>query len=244
MDPIGMTAASGIRARMESLDMLANNLANAATGGYKGDQEFYSLYSAAQAGGDGVVTTMPVVEKPWIDFSQGVLRPTGNSTDLALSGKGLFVVDGPTGPLYTRNGGFRLSAAGDLVTTEGYPVRKVGGGNIRLDPSREFQVTPDGNISQGGKPVAQLEIVEFPKNDAVVKSGNSYFRPTDPKVQPARVTAAEVQQGKIEGSNVVTAQAAVRLVGVMRQFEMLQKAITLSAEMNRKAVEEVARVGG
>lgn len=93
MDPLSATAASGLRARMESLDLLANNVANASTGGYKADREFYSLYAAPEAD-DG--STMPVIERPWVDLSQGVLQTTGNSLDVALNGKGFFSVQAPT----------------------------------------------------------------------------------------------------------------------------------------------------
>ena len=91
MDALTISAASGLRARMESLDLLANNLANAATGGFKSDREFYGLYSSAAAeAGDSGLATVPAIEKRWTDFSQGTLRKTGNSLDLALSGKGFF----------------------------------------------------------------------------------------------------------------------------------------------------------
>jgi len=96
MDALTAIAASGLRSRMESLDLLANNIANATTGGYKSDREFYSLYSAPEAES---LSTMPVIERPWTDFSQGSLRRTGNPLDLALSGKGFFAVTGPAGPL-------------------------------------------------------------------------------------------------------------------------------------------------
>jgi flagellar basal-body rod protein FlgF len=244
MDPLGMMAASGLRSRMDSLDLLANNLANAATGGYKSDGEFYSLYSTQSGDGvDASHSTMPVVEKTWTDFSQGVLRGTGNPTDLALSGNGLFAVNGPSGVLYTRNGSLRLSTTGQLVTAEGYSVRGQGGGGIQVDPAKEFEVSEDGTVRQAGQTLGQLEIVEFPKGSALIKTGNNYFRSGDPKTLPAPAVTTEVQQGRIEDSNVAVAHSAVRLVGVMRQFEMLQKAITIGAEMNRKAVEEVARVG-
>ena len=110
MDPLTATAASGLRARMESLDLLANNVANAATGGYKADREFYSLYADPEAADSGSASAMPLIEKPWTDLSQGVLQNTGGPFDLALSGRGFFAVNGPSGPLYTRNGSFRLAA--------------------------------------------------------------------------------------------------------------------------------------
>src|SRR5208282_698086 len=137
MDPITISAASGLRARMDSLDMLANNLANESAGGYKVDREFYSLYVAPEtAGSTPDADTLPVIEKPWTDFSQGELRSTGSPLDVALTGKGFFTVAGPNGPLYTRNGAFRISAAGDMLGAEGYLLQKVGGGNLTVDPSR------------------------------------------------------------------------------------------------------------
>ena len=86
MDPLTISAASGLRVRLESLDLLANNLANAATAGYKSDREFYSLYTAPEVLEDNAApSTLPVVERRWTDFSQGTLTPTGNPLDLALA---------------------------------------------------------------------------------------------------------------------------------------------------------------
>ena len=77
----------------------------------------------------------------------------------------------------------------------------------------------------------------------LAKQGNNYFRAADPAVAPTAASGVDVQQGKLEGSNVGSAESAVRLVNVMRQFEMLHKAISIGVEMNKKAMEEVARVG-
>ena len=117
MDAMSIAAASGMRSRMDSLEMLANNLANAATDGFKSDREGYGLYLAPEAAGaeSSLPATLPVVERHWTDFGQGLLHSTGNALDLALSGKGFFVVGGPNGPLYTRNGSFRLSPAGRVA---------------------------------------------------------------------------------------------------------------------------------
>ncbi|HYO82041.1 MAG TPA: flagellar basal body rod C-terminal domain-containing protein, partial [Bryobacteraceae bacterium] len=91
--------------------------------------------------------------------------------------------------------------------------------------------------------LGRLDVVELP-NDSVLKQGNTLFRVTDPAVvKPAPARSAEVHQGKLEAANVSAAESAVRLVGLMRQFEALQKAIGIGGEMNRKAIEEVARVG-
>lgn len=244
MDPISVLAASGIRSRMESLDLLANNLANASTNGYKNDREFYSLFTSkyANSGEDGNTATLPSVDRKWTDFSQGLLQNTSNPLDMALSGNGFFTVKGPSGNLYTRNGAFQLSSSGDLITSDGYPVLAQGGSSINLDPASPFQVTPEGDVQQNGATVGQLELVTFPDTNALAKQGNNYFRNANPGVLPTAVTDVEVHQGEIENSNVNTPASAVQLVGVMRQFEMLQKAITMSVDMDKKGIDEVARI--
>src|ERR1700691_3247989 len=139
MDSLTAMAASGMRARMESLDLLANNIANASTGGYKADREFYSLYAAADAEADNG-TTMPVIQRQYTDLSQGMLQATGNSLDVALSGAGFFAVQGPSGPLYTRNGNFRLASDGKLISAEGDPVTATGGVALTLPGTRPLHI--------------------------------------------------------------------------------------------------------
>lgn len=237
------TAASGLRARMESLDLLANNVANASTGGYKADREFYSLYVAPEAQDSDSPTTMPVIEKPWVDLSQGLLTTTGNSLDIALNGKGFFSVAGPNGPLYTRNGGFHLAAGGKLVTAEGYAVRSASGGSLTAQSSLPIEISSDGTLQQNGQAIGQLDVSDFTSTAGLAKQGSNYFRVVDPSVKPNVPSATSVEQGKVEGSNTGTAESAVRLVSVMRQFEMLQKAVLIGNDMSKQAIEQVAKVG-
>jgi len=243
MDPLTAVAASGLRSRMESLEMLANNIANASTGGYKSDREFYSLYVAPEAALDAPAT-MPLIERPWTDFSQGVLTSTGNPLDMAISGSGFFAVNSPSGPLYTRNGSFSLSKDGRLVTTDGYTVRAEGGGNLTLSGTRWVEISADGTVRQDNNVVGRLEIRDFPgPAGTLVKRGSNYFRAADPAVQAVAPATASVVQGQLEASNAGSAESAVRLINVMRQFEMLQKAVSLGLEMNQRAIQEVAKVG-
>ncbi len=228
---------------MESLELLANNVANASTGGYKADREFYSLYTAEEAQDGDPVSTMPVIDRPWTDLSQGLLEVTGNPLDVALSGSGFFTVQGPEGKLYTRNGSFRLSANGRLITPDGYPVGASNGAAVTLDGSRAIEISADGTIRQDGRIAGQLQIADFSNPGDFVKQGNNYFRAARPEVEPRAAATPSVQQGKLEASNTGAAESAVRLVSVMRQFEMLQKAVSLGADMNRQAVEQVAKVG-
>jgi flagellar basal-body rod protein FlgF len=242
MDPITAIAASGLRARMESLDLLANNVANASTGGYKADREFYSLYVAPEAADSDPLATMPVIERPWTDHSQGTLQSTGNPLDLAISGRGFFAVNGPSGPLYTRNGNFRLAADGKMITSDGYPVRGQQGAPLSIAATLPVQIASDGTVTQDGAVIGRLEVADFTSTAGLAKQGNNYFRVTDPAQSPAPSAGATVGQGQLESSNTGSADAAVRLISVMRQFEMLQRAVSLGGEMNRRAIEEVAKV--
>lgn len=226
---------------MESLDMLANNIANTDTGGYKTDREFYSLYTSDEATGDNP-TTSPVIEKNFTDYSQGSLRVTSNPLDMGIQGKGFFAVDSPAGIAYTRNGSFHLTAAGKLVNGDGYAVRSSTGKPITLDPSLVVDVGADGTISQSGQATGKLAVLDFANQDDLVKQGNTLFRSADPKTVPV-ATSAQVQQGRLESSNVGNSESLVRLVSVMRQFDMLQKAVHIGTQMNQKAVTDVAKVG-
>jgi flagellar basal body rod protein FlgG len=183
-----------------------------------------------------------MIQKRWTDFSQGTLTQTGSPLDVALYGKGFFAASVPDGRLYTRNGSFRLSTAGQLQTQEGYPVLGADNKPIQLDPSQTVEIDRDGTIHQGGETVARLAVMEFPDLDALSKRGNTYYS-LDPSALPARpAVSTEVRQRAIENANEQPAQGAVRLVGVLRQFEMLQRAATLGSTMNKQAIEEVAKV--
>jgi len=243
MDPMSAIAASGLRSRMDSLDLLANNMANASTGGYKADREFYSLYTAPEAQDDGSTTTMPVVQQHWTDMSQGPITNTGNTLDVALNGKGFFSVAGPNGTLYTRNGGFQLSANGQLVTSDGYPVRSAAGTPLTAQSGLPIDISRDGTVVQAGQPIGQLDIADFTGTPGLTKQGGNYFRVADPSIKPSAPAGTTVEQGKLEASNTGTAESSVRLVSIMRQFEMLQKAVMVGNDMSKQAIEQVAKVG-
>ena len=246
MDPLTVAAASGMKSRMESLSLMANNLANSGTSGYKSDSEFYGLYVGADASGsaeDGSASTSPEIERQWTDFSQGPLQPTGNPFDVALSGRGFLAVNGPSGVLYTRNGSLHVSKSGELVTGDGYPVRATGGGSLAVTSGKPVEIDKDGTVRQDGATLGQLAVVDFKSTDSLKKQSGACFLNDDAKNPPVAAANVQVEQGQTEGSNVAVPEAAMRLVGVMRQFEMLQKAVLMGVDMNRKAIEEVAKVG-
>jgi flagellar basal-body rod protein FlgF len=245
MDPLTNAAASGIRARLESLDMLANNIANSSAAGFKTDREFYGLYlspEAADSPAGSNPTTLAMVQSQWTDFSQGSLTSSGNPLDVALNGPGFFVAQSPNGPVYTRDGSLHLSLQGELQTKDGYKIQGQDGNPILVDSTRPMDIGSDGMIRQDGQDVAQIAVVNFSDPAALAKRGNNYFRTDLSSLPPASATQAEVQQGRVEAANSQPAESAVRLVNILRQFEALQKALAIGADMKRRAVEDVARI--
>jgi flagellar basal-body rod protein FlgF len=243
MDALTSAAASGMRSRLESLDMLANNIANSSAPGFKADREFYNLYRSSEAADSSATTpppTLPVIERQWTDFAQGVLTPTNNSLDLALNGDGFFVAGSPSGHIFTRNGSFHLSSQGQLETPDGHAVLDQNGNPIVLDSSRPVEITTQGVVNQDGQDVAQLGVVSFKDTSTLTKRGSAYFAVDLSAITPDP-SAAEVLQGQLESANSQPAESAIRLVSVLRQFESLQKAMTIGSEMNRLAVQEVAK---
>lgn len=237
-------AASGMRSRMEALDLLANNIANGSAPGFKADREFYAQYLSAEAAGSpegAPPTTLPVVQRNWTDFSQGMLVPTGSPLDVAISGKGFFVAASPTGNVFTRAGGFRLSPQGELQTQEGYPIQDSNGKTIRVDASKPVEIAPDGMVRQDGQDLVRIAVVDFQDPSVLSKRGQAYFS-SDPSGGLPLAASGQLQQGRLESANTQPAENGVRLVGVMRQFEMLQRAMSIGTEMNKRALDEVARI--
>jgi|GEM_PF-1034186 len=244
MDPLTITAASGIRSRMEALDLLSNNLANASTNGYKADRESYSLYMSSEAAeaSTGLSVRSPLIERQWIDLAQGSLQPTGDPSHLALSGSGFFMVESPQGPLLTRGGQFVVSADGKLTTHEGYEFSTVERRRIKADPLLPVVIDSSGVVRQSGLTLGQLKIVDAAESASLSRREGAFMSLDTRQAGATKPSNAEVKQGHIEASNMGPAEAAVRLVGILRQFETLQKAVQIGGEMNRRAVEDVARI--
>ena len=185
-------------------------------------------------------TTLPVIENHWTDLAQGDFRVTGNPLDFAIDGRRPFRVQTPRGVRYTRNGNFRVSPAARSPRSTAAPCGPRAAGRFVLQPGMPVEVLPDGTVRQGGQ-------IGRPDGTRVIRPPAASIRkaPTISRRLPERSRKpppAPVLQGKLEASNVGAAESAVRLVAIMRQFEMLQKAMTIGNDMNKRAIEEVARV--
>ena len=168
------------------------------TGGYKADREFYSLYSAAEAQ-DDPLSTMPR-DRAALDRSlPGGVHPTGNPLDVALSGKGFFAVNGPSGPLYTRNGNFRLAADGKLVTGDGYPVRGADGTPVTLQSGRAVEIAQDGTVRQDGQVdrASSTSPISPAPPGSPSRATTTFASPIRPSARRTPAGTA-VEQGKLE----------------------------------------------
>ncbi|MBA3974770.1 MAG: hypothetical protein C0504_11210 [Candidatus Solibacter sp.] len=244
MDPLTTAAAAGLRSRMDALDLLANNMANSSTPGYKADRESYNLYMSAEAAAEatGFSVRSPLVERQWIDLSQGSLQPTGNSSDVAIEGSGFLLAESPGGVLLSRGGSLRVSAEGKLTTRDGYELVTVGAQRIKAEAGRPLEIDNAGVVRQEGQILGQLKLVEAPPAGELSRRDGVYLMLDTRRIGELKPATAEVRQGQLESPNMAPAETAARLIGILRQFESLQKAIQIGGEMSRRAVEEVAKV--
>jgi len=244
MDSGFYSAFTGLAARMQSLDLLANNLANVNTAGYKSEKEFYRAFSASVTNRaitpvNQAINDYGLMGGARVDLTAGSLQSTGNDTDLALDGAGFFVVATKGGMRYTRNGNFSLNTARQLVDAQGNLVQGQGG-PIQL-PSGTVTVSTDGTISVDGAVVAQLKTVDFAPGTSLSPEGN-----TDLLAAPgaAAIPAAGlVRQRMLESSNSDPITSAVALIDLQRNAEMMQRALTIfNTDFNQTAVQELPRV--
>lgn len=248
MDPITSLLAGGMTSRLDSLDLLANNMSNASSAGYKADRERFSTFLSAdlaQALATGEVekaTEVPMVEDRFTEFRQGALVETGLATDVALDGNGFFSVETSRGVRYTRAGRFHVERDGEMRSREGYRVRvKETRDPKRLaaDPTMPVRITPQGEIFQGENRLGVLDRVGFGRPDLLRKEEAVYFRAVDGMTEQARQTP--VLSGNLEASNVDAAAGSFRLVETTRQFGMLNRAFTLHDGLQRSVIERVAK---
>lgn len=226
------------------LDLVANNIANADTTGFKVESLMQSERPAAPAftlqgprpvkfvGEDGVAR----------DFGQGGLRQTGAPFDFAIEGRGFFQVNTPEGPRYTRDGRFRMDDTGKLVNEAGYAVLDDGGGEISLNPEEgQLLVAQDGTVSQGTTRVGKLGVADFTTLSTMQKVGDNLYKNTSNQ-QPQPVTDARVRQGMLEGSNVNSILEVTRLIEISRAYEQMTRMMESTSELARSAVQRMGRV--
>lgn len=231
------TAASAMVAQQAKLDILANNLANADTPGFKADLLTVDVSAASPntLSDFGSATSTVRPGRSGLDASSGILRPTGNPLDLAIVGRGLFVVQTPQGPRFTRAGSFTRDSDGFLVTSEGFRVLGSGG-PIRV-PDRGFQVDGRGGVANA----ASLRIVAGPDEPGLVKVGANLYAVPDGSPPPQEVPEANIVQGHLELSNVNVVRTMVEMLASLRTYEAYQRTIQALDQTAGEAANELGR---
>lgn len=244
MDSGYYAACAGLAAQTQALELVANNLANLSTAGYRGQQ---ATFRSLLAGGGAVawnpvnaaVNDFGVLGGSHVDLASGSLTATGNSLDLAVAGQGFFAVASNGGVLYTRNGGFHRTAEGKLVTAQGDVVLGEQG-PITL-PSGAVAVSADGTVSVDGAVVAKVRLNEFAPDTVLTAAGTALYRAAQGSALPA--ASSSVRQGMLEESNVSSVAGVVALITVQRNAEMMQRALSLfDSQFNQTAVQDLPRV--
>ena len=222
------SAASALDAAATNHEMVAENLANVTTPGYRRQALMFTAFSPLgeadpSAAGDYLHDVR--ARQSYTQFNSGGLQHTGNPLDLALSGNAFFVLDGPNGPLYTRNGVFEMNAQGQLQSKGGLRVRGQGGAiTIPQQRTNTITISPQGAVYANGLQVGQLELAQFNNPQVLRRAGGSLF--TGPASQPPPAGTVQVQQGYREGSNVQIVNEMVSMMLGMRYYEAAQRAMT------------------
>jgi flagellar basal-body rod protein FlgG len=224
-------------------DVIANNLANATTPGYKGDravgQESFALKLEEVTTGDpvGTLGLGSQIAEVATDTSQGALRRTGNELDVAVAGDGYFTVRTPAGVRFTRDGAFTQDSAGRITTARGELVLGTNGRPITVPEGTALTIDQRGAVLANEKPVGTLQVsVLDPKS--VKKAGDDMFTGR-PRPQAAK---GRVEQGFLEQANVSSVREMVDLISTMRSFESSQRTVKAIDETLGKAVNEVGKV--
>lgn len=237
MDRMIYLSMAGAKATMQRQDVLAHNLANTSTVGFRAE---LNAFRAVPVEGSGASTRVYALEStPGYDASPGVVSSTGRNLDVAMRGNAWLAVQGLDGTeAYTRGGSLDVNAEGTVVTTSGLTVLGDGG-PIQVPPNSTVAIAPDGTVSARGidgrsTPVGRLKLVT---PEAPLQRGtDGLFRAVDGDL-PADATA-RLQDGALEGSNVSPVETMVSMIAAARQFEA-QMRMLQTAEGNEKAAAQL-----
>ena len=232
----------------QEMSVIANNMANMTTTGFKGSRPVFEEY--LQGKGEPVSVdpssrgkvAYVSIKGTLRDVSQGPLESTGNPTDLALQGEGFIVVETEEGPRYTRNGHLSVDTRGNLTTLDGLAILGQGDRPINLPRTGGLlTVSAEGSVSVDGTPVGRLQLVEFDNRQALQAEGNSLFSsPSGNDPVPAKAT--KVVQSALEASNVQSIAEMTRMIEVSRSYQSIQSIISAQNELERSAIQTLGKV--
>lgn len=237
------TAFLGMRARQRTLDAQANNIANASTTGFKAERLFYSTFEAdRKSDTDKQNLVAGAATSNLTDFTQGSFQQTGQPLDIAIKGEAFLQIQTRNGVRYTKAGNLSMNSAGQLVTKSGDLVVGERGG-ITLPTQGKIVIGEDGAISVEGALVDRLKLVRFNNpTAALTQEGNSLFAANGSQA-PLQDTNSRILQGTLESSNINPVSEMVAMINNNREFESLQKSVTLLMnDLGRKISGEIGRL--
>ncbi|MGB0748415.1 MAG: flagellar basal-body rod protein FlgF [Magnetospiraceae bacterium] len=215
---IALSRQSVLRREM---GVIATNIANMNTNGYQAERMMFVDHLERSRGNEHLLPDkLSFVRdiKQYRSLDEGPLETTGNPLDVAIAGRGYFSIQTDDGPRYTRDGRFTLDASGTLVNGAGLPVLSVAGGPLQVGPEdTSLMIANDGTLSSEAGVIGRIGVYEFDNEQALEKQAGNLF---DAGEQPANeATAPRVQQGALEGSNVVPVVELTRMIEVQRAYE-------------------------
>jgi flagellar basal-body rod protein FlgF len=252
MENASLVGLSRQIALQRELDVVANNIANLNTTGYKSDNTVFQEFLMPGARANqfrGADRQLSFVQDraTWIDLSQGPVETTGNPLDVAVSGNAFLTVQTPRGERYTRNGALQINSQGQLVTSEGLQVVGQNGPIVFQPSDREISIGIDGLISvrEGQSTIdaqrGKLKLASFAQPQRLQKDGTStYMAPAG--VTPQAPTNAKVTQGAVEKSNVQSVMEMTRMVQITRAYTETAQILQNQSDMRRSAIEKLADV--
>ncbi len=233
MDNAGYTTLTRQSGLKREMNVLANNIANAATTGYRAESIAFSEFIKSAPGTESI--SMATANVQMTSLEQGALKQTGGSLDFAVEGPGFFMVQTPNGERLTRAGAFAPNENGDLVNMDGHLVLDAGGAPIFIPPdAKSVDVSSDGTFSVDGNPLGQLGIYR-PINPLDLKRETGVLFEAPDGVEP--IEEARVLQGFLENSNVNPITQLSRMIEVQRAYEMGQTFLENEHNRIRDAVK-------
>ncbi len=234
---------SRMTALARQMDVVANNIANINTSGYKGEQLLFTQYLQNYKNGEKVAFVNDITT--YRDFTPGDMQKTGNPMDVAIQGDGFLAVDTPDGERYTRNGGFSVGIEGELITAQGYPVLDESRRPIILPEGfTEFEVRDSGSVVVDGREVGTIGVVNFANLQNLEKTKDGLFKSSLAQPKMEKPEATVFKQGVVEGSNVNGISEMARLIEIHRNFESTSRFLERENDRVRRAIQKIADVMG
>lgn len=232
MDNTGYTTLSRQSGLMREMQIVANNLANMSTTGFRQEGLIFSEHVVRLEEGPSVSMAGATVRNT--SMLQGALTMTGGRLDLAIEGNGYFMVETPLGERLTRAGSFSANGEGDLVTNDGFRVLDAGGAPVFVPPdAADLAVSTDGTVSTGGRPIAQIGLYLPVDDNGLVREDGVMFR-SEAGVEPA--LDGRILQGFLENANVNAIDQITRMIEVQRAYELGQSFLDAENERQREAL--------